>query len=297
MDVSSGLYDRKCHHCLREVAGGRRSEDKKRGTDGGGVLVLCIVSGCVLIPGGLLFLAYRLHPAAGFILESCMCWQMLATKSLKTESMKVYERLQAEDVEGARKAVSMIVGRDTAALTEEGITKAAVETVAENTSDGVIAPLLYMMLAGGVGAYFYKAINTMDSMVGYKNEKYKNFGTCAAKLDDLVNYIPARLSAWFMVAAAAVEGHHWKDAIRIYRRDRRNHASRILLRQRLSWQGAWSAACGNAWYFGKLYEKPTIGDDKRKIEAEDIRRANQMLYGTAVIAVLAFTMLYIGICL
>ena len=195
------------------------------------------MSGCVLIPGGLLFLAYRLHPAAGFILESCMCWQMLATKSLKTESMKVYERLQAEDIEGARKAVSMIVGRDTAALTEEGITKAAVETVAENTSDGVIAPLLYMMLAGGVGAYFYKAINTMDSMVGYKNEKYKNFGTCAAKLDDLVNYIPARLSAWFMVAAAAVEGHHWKDAIRIYRRDRRNHASRILLRQRLSWQG------------------------------------------------------------
>ena len=193
----------------------------KRGEQmAGGVLVLCIVSGCVLIPGGLLFLAYRLHPAAGFILESCMCWQMLATKSLKTESMKVYERLQAEDIEGARKAVSMIVGRDTAALTEEGITKAAVETVAENTSDGVIAPLLYMMLAGGVGAYFYKAINTMDSMVGYKNEKYKNFGTCAAKLDDLVNYIPARLSAWFMVAAAAVEGHHWKDAIRIYRRDR-----------------------------------------------------------------------------
>mgnify|MGYP002227707768 CR=1 FL=1 len=122
----------------------------------GGVLVLCIVSGCVLIPGGLLFLAYRLHPAAGFILESCMCWQMLATKSLKTESMKVYERLQAEDVEGARKAVSMIVGRDTAALTEEGITKAAVETVAENTSDGVIAPLLYMMLAGGVELTFIR---------------------------------------------------------------------------------------------------------------------------------------------
>lgn len=271
----------------------------KRGEQmAGGMLVLCIVSGCVLIPGGLLFLAYRLHPAAGFILESCMCWQMLATKSLKTESMKVYERLQAEDVEGARKAVSMIVGRDTAALTEEGITKAAVETVAENTSDGVIAPLLYMMLAGGVGAYFYKAINTMDSMVGYKNEKYKNFGTCAAKLDDLVNYIPARLSAWFMVAAAAVEGHHWKDAIRIYRRDRRNHASPNSAQTEAVMAGALGVQlAGNAWYFGKLYEKPTIGDDKRKIEAEDIRRANQMLYGTAVIAVLAFTMLYIGICL
>ena len=212
--------------------------------------------------------------------------------------MKVYERLQAEDVEGARKAVSMIVGRDTAALTEEGITKAAVETVAENTSDGVIAPLLYMMLAGGVGAYFYKAINTMDSMVGYKNEKYKNFGTCAAKLDDLVNYIPARLSAWFIVAAAAVEGHHWKDAIRIYRRDRRNHASPNSAQTEAVMAGALGVQlAGNAWYFGKLYEKPTIGDDKRKIEAEDIRRANQMLYGTAVIAVLAFTMLYIGICL
>ena len=265
----------------------------------GGLFLVAAVCG---ITGGavwaLLALCREVSAWLYLAVSAALCYQLLAARSLQTESMKVYERLQAEDVEGARKAVSMIVGRDTAALTEEGITKAAVETVAENTSDGVIAPLLYMMLAGGVGAYFYKAINTMDSMVGYKSEKYKNFGTCAAKLDDLVNYIPARLSAWFMVAAAAVEGHHWKDAIRIYRRDRRNHASPNSAQTEAVMAGALGVQlAGNAWYFGKLYEKPTIGDDKRKIEAEDIRRANQMLYGTAVIAVLAFTMLYIGICL
>lgn len=256
----------------------------------GRILVLCIVSGSVCIPGALLFFAYRLHPVAGFLLETCMCWQMLAVKSLKTESMKVWERLRETDLEGARKAVSMIVGRDTAGLDEEGITKAAVETVAENTSDGVIAPLLYMMLAGGVGAYFYKAINTMDSMIGYKNETYRYFGTCAARLDDLVNYIPARLSALFMILAAAVERFSWKGAVRIYRRDRRNHASPNSAQTEAVMAGALQVQlAGNAWYFGKLYEKPTIGDAVRKIEIEDIRRANQLLYGTAVIAVLLFT--------
>ncbi|EJW98856.1 cobalamin biosynthesis protein CobD [gut metagenome] len=250
----------------------------------------------MLLPAGILFAAYRLHPAAGFLLEVCMCWQMLAAKSLKTESMKVYERLQEKDVEGARYAVSMIVGRDTAVLDEEGITKAAVETVAENTSDGVIAPLFYMMLAGGVGAYFYKAVNTLDSMVGYKNETYQYFGTCAAKLDDVVNYLPARLSAFFMILAAAVEGFAWKEAVRIYRRDRRNHASPNSAQTEAVMAGALEVQlAGNAWYFGKQYEKPTIGDAKRKIEAKDIQRANQLLYGTAVIAVMVFALLYAGI--
>lgn len=260
----------------------------------GKILVLCIVAGSICIPGALLFFAYRLHPAFGFLLEACMCWQMLAVKSLKTESMKVWEQLQAKDLEGARYAVSMIVGRDTAALDEEGITKAAVETVAENTSDGVIAPLFYMMLAGGVGAYCYKAINTMDSMVGYKNEKYRYFGTCAAKLDDFVNYIPARLSALFMILAAAVRKFAWKDAVRIYRRDRRNHASPNSAQTEAVMAGALQVQlAGNAWYFGKLYEKPTIGDAVRKIEPEDIRRANRLLYGTAVVAVVIFTAVYL----
>ena len=147
---------------------------------------------------GLLFLAGLVHPYVRFALETVMCYQLLATKSLRDETMKVYTALRAGDVEGARRAVSMVVGRDTAVLDDIGITKAAVETVAENTSDGIIAPLLFMVIGGAPLGYFYKAVNTMDSMVGYKNERYLYFGRAAAKFDDVVNWFPARLSAVLM---------------------------------------------------------------------------------------------------
>lgn len=169
---------------------------------GGGILVLVVVTVSTGVPAVILSVAYKYFWQLGLALESFWCYQILATKSLKVESDRVYIALKNKGLEAGRKAVSMIVGRDTQNLTEEGVTKAAVETVAENTSDGVIAPLFYMLIGGAVLGFTYKAINTMDSMVGYKNDKYQWFGTAAAKLDDVVNFIPARVSAVLMILAA-----------------------------------------------------------------------------------------------
>ena len=238
---------------------------------------------------GLLFLAGLVHPYVRFALETVMCYQLLATKSLRDETMKVYTALRAGDVEGARRAVSMVVGRDTAVLDDIGITKAAVETVAENTSDGIIAPLLFMVIGGAPLGYFYKAVNTMDSMVGYKNERYLYFGRTAAKFDDVVNWFPARLSAVLMVCAGGLLGMDAGNAWRIYVRDRYNHSSPNSAHTEAVTAGALQIQlAGNAYYFGKLYEKPTLGDADRPVEYEDIRRAGRLLYGTAVLALLVF---------
>lgn len=249
------------------------------------VLLVCLIS--LGVPCAVLSVLYRYLPLAGLALETFWCYQLLATKSLKDESMKVYDRLKNGTIEEARYAVSMIVGRDTAELTEEGVTKAAVETVAENGSDGVIAPMLYMAVGGAPLMFLYKGINTMDSMLGYKNDRYLYFGRCAAKLDDLANYIPARISGWLMVAAAFLTGMDGKNAAKIYKRDRRNHASPNSAQTEAAVAGALRVQlAGNAYYFGKLYEKPTIGDKLREVEPEDIRRANRLLYGASVLSVL-----------
>lgn len=259
---------------------------------GGIVLVAGVLSVTGVCAYGILWAAGRIHPILGLAVECIMCYQMLAARGLRDESMKVWKALKHQDVEGARTAVSMIVGRDTAVLSETGIIKAAVETVAENTSDGVIAPLFYMAFGGGPWAYLYKAVNTMDSMVGYKNEKYLHFGRTAARLDDLLNLIPSRLSALLMIAASFLTGMDGKGAIRIYRRDRRNHKSPNSAQTEAVCAGAFQVQlAGNAWYFGTLYEKPTIGDDIRPIEADDIQRANRLLYMTSVLAVLVFAVL------
>ena len=249
------------------------------------VILVCLIS--LGVPCAVLSMLYRYMPLAGLVLETFWCYQLLATKSLKDESMKVYDRLKNGTIEEARYAVSMIVGRDTSELTEEGVTKAAVETVAENSSDGVIAPMLYMALGGAPLMFLYKGINTMDSMLGYKNDRYLYFGRCAAKLDDLANYIPARISGWLIVAAAFLTGMDGKNAAKIYKRDRRNHASPNSAQTEAAVAGALRVQlAGNAYYFGKLYEKPTIGDKLREVEPEDIRRANRLLYGASVLSVL-----------
>ncbi len=259
---------------------------------GGIVLVAGVLSVTGVCAYGILWAAGRIHPILGLAVECIMCYQMLAARGLRDESMKVWKALKRQDVEGARAAVSMIVGRDTEVLSEAGIIKAAVETVAENTSDGVIAPLFYMAFGGGPWAYLYKAVNTMDSMVGYKNEKYLHFGRTAARLDDLLNLIPSRLSALLMIAASFLIGMDGKGAIRIYRRDRRNHKSPNSAQTEAVCAGALQVQlAGNAWYFGTLYEKPTIGDDIRPVEADDIQRANRLLYMTSVLAVLVFAVL------
>lgn len=253
---------------------------------GGGVLAACVCFVSVLLPFCLLFAAHKLHPFVCLILKSIFCYQLLAVKSLKTESMKVYIKLKKEDLEGARQAVSMIVGRDTKNLNSEEIAKAAVETVAENTSDGVIGPMFYMGLFGPLGGFFYKAVNTMDSMIGYKNEKYLYFGRAAARLDDVLNFIPSRLSAVLMMGAAFILRLDYKGAVRIFKRDRFHHASPNSAQTEAVCAGALGVKLGgDAWYFGVLHKKDTIGDEKRKVSCEDIRSANRLLYVTAVLGI------------
>ena len=251
---------------------------------GGGILVLVVVTGSTGVPAVILSVAYKYFWQLGLALESFWCYQILATKSLKVESDRVYIALKDKGLEAGRKAVSMIVGRDTQNLTEEGVTKAAVETVAENTSDGVIAPLFYMLIGGAVLGFTYKAINTMDSMVGYKNDKYQWFGTAAAKLDDVVNFFPARISALLMIGAAFLSGksYNGRQAWRIWRRDSRKHASPNSAQTESVCAGALGIQlAGDASYFGKVVKKPYIGDPKRQVEYEDIRRANRLMNRTA----------------
>ena len=255
----------------------------------GALLVLLICMGSGLIPFCLLYTGYKIHVLLGFALETFFCYQMLATRSLKDESMRVYRELEKKDLPKARYAVSMIVGRDTAELTEEGVTKATVETIAENTSDGIIAPLFYMAIGGPALMFLYKGINTMDSMVGYKNEKYLNFGRYAAKLDDIANYIPARISAWLMIAGAYMAGMDGKNAKKIFKRDRYKHASPNSAQTEAVMAGTLDIQlAGNAYYFGKLYEKPAIGDRLREVEDRDICRANRLLYISAALGTFVF---------
>ncbi len=250
-------------------------------------LVILVVGISAGIPAALLVLVFQWNRYAGILLEAIMCYQLLATKSLKVESMKVHNALQAGDLEGGRQAVSMIVGRDTKPLSQEGIVKAAVETVAENTSDGSIAPIIYMAIGGPILGFCYKAVNTMDSMVGYKNDKYLYFGRAAAKLDDLLNYIPARISAYLMIGAAAIRGLPAKKAWSVYRRDRYNHASPNSAHTEAVTAGALEIQlAGDAYYFGKLYPKKTIGDNIRPVEIADIKKANELLYITAILGLL-----------
>ena len=246
---------------------------------GGAVVAFCLPVGTLLLTGLVCWGAAMLHLLLGLAVQMFWCGQALAAKGLMQESMNVYAELKKGSLPAARKAVSRIVGRDTEALTAEGVTKAAVETVAENASDGVIAPLLYMLLGGAPLALTYKAINTMDSMLGYKNEKYLYFGRAAAKLDDVANYIPSRLAALLWIMAAAFTRNDAKGAWRIWRRDRRNHASPNSAQTESACAGALGVQlAGPAYYFGEYYPKPTIGDPLRPIEPEDILRADRMMY-------------------
>jgi len=243
------------------------------------IMVLIVLFACIIIPLCILYLAYRMHILAGIVIESIMCWQILAAKSLKTESTKVETALEANNIEQARFNVSMIVGRDTANLDAEGITKAAVETVAENSSDGVIAPLFYMLFGGAAAGFLYKGINTMDSMAGYKNEKYIDFGRAAAKLDDIVNFIPARISAFLMFISAFILGYNAKNAWKIFIRDRYKSTSPNSGQTEAACAGALGIELlGDAYYFGKLVKKPSIGDAIRGIEPHDIHKANNLMY-------------------
>ena len=251
----------------------------------GRVLAAVLPLGTLLLTGLVCRAAQALHPALGLLVQTVWCWQALAAKGLYTESTAVQRQLEKQDLPAARRAVSRIVGRDTAALTPEGVAKAAVETVAENFSDGVIAPLLYMLLGGAPLALCYKSINTMDSMVGYKNEKYLYFGRAAAHLDDIANWLPSRLAALLWILCAGLCGQSMRGAWRIWRRDRRCHASPNSAQTESACAGALGVQlAGPAWYFGEYYHKKTIGDAHRPVEPQDIARTNRVMLAGSVLA-------------
>ncbi len=258
----------------------------KEGEVWAGTLLVSLV--CVLAffaPACVLFLAGRFSPTLAFILECFLFFQLLTAKSLKDASFKVYDRLVQGDLAGSRAAVAEIVGRDTAALGSEGVIRATVETVAENTSDGVVAPMLYFAIGDVPLAFLYKAINTMDSMLGYKNEKYLYFGRAAARLDDLANFVPARLSGALLAAASWILDLDWRGSLKIFLRDRKKHSSPNAGHPEAAVAGALGVTLGGySSYGGKLVEKPVIGDSRRSIAVSDIIEANRLLYIAAALA-------------
>jgi len=255
----------------------------------GMVLWLITVILSALVPALLLWVCHQITPWLRLAVESIMCWQILATKSLRDETMKVYHALVRQDEKGARYAVSMIVGRDTANLDEAGITRAAVETVAENTSDGVIAPLLCLAILGAPFGFFYKAVNTMDSMLGYQDPPYTHFGWFPAKADDVMNYIPARISALLMLAAGAILKMNITNGWKIFRRDRYKHASPNSAQTESMCAGLLGVQlAGDAWYKGVLHKKPYIGDPLRSIMPSDIPATCKLMYVTSVLALILF---------
>ena len=255
----------------------------------GGVLWLLVVVISTAVPALLLWLCYGLNTWLGLALESIMCWQILATKSLKDESMKVYAALKTGNIEKARYAVSMIVGRDTENLDDKAVARAAVETVAENTSDGIVAPLIFLAIGGAPLGFFYKAVNTMDSMLGYVEMPYKNIGLVPAKMDDVMNFIPSRLSALIMLLAGWLLKLNVKNGWKIFRRDRFNHASPNSAQTESVCAGLLGLRlAGDAWYHGELHKKKFIGDALREIEYEDIPRSCRLLYVTAILSLILF---------
>ena len=254
---------------------------------GGIILAVVLPTGTLLISGGLCWLFWWIHPLLGLALQIFWCWQALAMRCLAKESRNVYRCLKTEGLDAGRKAVARIVGRDTAALSEQGVIKATVETVAENFSDGVVAPMLYMLIGGAPLALAYKAINTMDSMVGYQNERYLHFGRAAAKLDDAANYVPARIAALLWILFCPLAGGNLKNAWKIWRRDRRNHASPNSAQTESACAGSLGVQlAGPASYFGRLVEKPYIGDCVREIEPEDILKTNRIMIVSSVASLL-----------
>ena len=255
------------------------------------LLVFVLIFTSCAVPLLILFVCRQIHTVLFLIAESVMCWQCIAAKSLCVESMKVYHELKKDDLKAARNAVSMIVGRDPDVLDEAGVAKAAVETIAENTSDGVVAPIFFMILFGAAGGMVYKTINTMDSMIAYKNERFRNFGFFAAKLDDFVNLIPARLSAVLMIFATLILSvlpcktkFDAKNALKIFLRDRYKHSSPNSAQTESVAAGALGLQlAGDTVYEGKIEKKEYIGEKLREIENKDVVRANTLMYVTTIL--------------
>jgi len=282
----------------------RESDPDRRKQNRGVCLTVSVILITVLVTAGILALALAADTAlggkaAGWILylisASLLCDSTLAVRDLRKESMQVASALR-KGLPEARKALSRIVGRDTENLGEDAVIRAAIETVAENTTDGVVAPLFFLFLGGPAAAMAYKAVNTMDSMIGYKNERYLHFGRAAARLDDVLNFIPARIAALLWIMAAGLCREDRKGAWRIWRRDRYKHESPNSAQTESACAGSLQVAlAGDASYFGKLKRKPVIGEPVREITPDDIRRANRMMTVTSILAMTAGMLIRVSV--
>ena len=284
----------------RAIAGFTRKLNKGNRRKTKGLLMAVLM---ILFTGGIsfgvLFVSYRIHFTVGIFIEAVMTYQCLAAKQLRVESMKVMTALRDDGLEAGREAVSMIVGRDTKELSEEGVIKAAIETVAENSSDGVIAPMIFLAIGGPVLGMIYKAVNTMDSMVGYKNDEFSSFGFFPAKLDDVLNFIPSRVTAILMIAACnSGRDFDSKNAYRIFKRDRLKHASPNSAQTEAAAAGALHLQlAGDASYFGVIHHKEFIGDPDRKPMLQDIRRMNDLMHSTAFLGEIILAIgIYVSVC-
>lgn len=253
-----------------------------------GLILLLTVSGLsFVLPLYILILSYKIHPIFAFALEVVMIYQIFATKCLDVETRKVYTALKNNDIKEARKMISYLVSRDTDSMSDEEIIKAAIETIAENLGDGVIAPMFYVMIGGAPLGWYYKSVNTLDSMVGYKNETYNDFGYCSAKWDDVLNYIPARLTAVFILVAGFILKLDFNNGVNMLKRDKRNHASPNSAYPESAAAGLLRIQLGGkASYFGKVSMKPTMGDRLKKIETEDLNKMKHLLYTTSLVGMI-----------
>ena len=271
----------------------RKITSSDKGLKIAGFFLWFIVVGATFGITTLVLQLFKFNKLAYFIVNTILIYTTLATKCLKDESVKIYKVLKTGDLEKSRIQLSYIVGRDTKNLNEKEIVRATVETVAENTVDGIIAPLFYGFIGGAPLAMAYKAVNTLDSTVGYKNDKYYYLGFASAKIDDIANYIPARLGVVLLSLGSLFAGFNFKDALKLGIRDRKNHKSPNCAFSEGAVAGALGIQLGGTnVYFGKEVYKPTIGDKTREIEIEDIVRTNKIMYSSSIISIIIFTVAY-----
>ena len=271
----------------------RKITSSDKGLKIAGFFLWFIVVGATFGITTLVLQLFKFNKLAYFIVNTILIYTTLATKCLKDESVKIYKVLKTGDLEKSRIQLSYIVGRDTKNLNEKEIVRATVETVAENTVDGIIAPLFYGFIGGAPLAMAHKAVNTLDSTVGYKNDKYYYLGFASAKIDDIANYIPARPGVILLPLGSLFAGFNFKDALKIGIRDRKNHKSPNCAFSEGAVAGALGIQLGGTnVYFGKEVYKPTIGDKTREIEIEDIVRTNKIMYSSSIISIIIFTVAY-----
>ena len=278
----------------KSLLGKKYKSDRKYKFFAGMILNITIIS----LTYGITYLIHRTSENSIIftVAEIYLMYTIFSINSLAREGNRVYNILKEGNIEKARKDLSYLVSRDTETMDEKMIIRSTMETISENTVDGIVAPMFYMFLGGLPLSMAYKAINTLDSMVGYKNEKYIDFGKFSAKLDDVANFIPARITGIFIILASMILGYNGKEAWRIFFRDRKNHSSPNSAHSEASVAGALGVQFGGrVSYFGKEVDKPTIGDKKKEFEIEDIKKNIKIMYATSFLSLVVFSAIFVGI--